>query len=126
MDVPACSRIPKPSLRDGDTMLIMVRDGRVILRTGIARAIGFLAHRLWGIFKNHRGLVHLIVEGYVAFARRYLSWQFGDREARWADVRAQDIWLYVELCAKGHTSGYAKTRLGALRRFLGFVHLRGA
>jgi site-specific recombinase XerD len=81
----------------------------------------------YGAFlKDHRGFVDLTVEGYVAFARRYLSWQFGDREARWADVRAQDIWRYAELCAKGHTSGYAKSRLSALRRFLGFVQLRGA
>ena len=76
--------------------------------------------------KDHRGFAHLTVEGYIAFARHYLSWQFGDREARWADVRVQDIWRYAELCATGHTSGYAKTRLGALRRFLGFVQLRGA
>ena len=81
----------------------------------------------YGAFlKDHRGFVHLTVEGYVAFARRYLSWQFDDREARWADVRAQDIWRYAELCAQDHTPGYAKTRLCALRRFLGFVHLRGA
>jgi len=76
--------------------------------------------------KNHRGFVPLTVEGYVAYARRYLSWQFGDHEARWADVRVQDIWQYAELCAQGYTSGYAKSRLCALRRFLGFVHLRGA
>lgn len=81
----------------------------------------------YGAFlKDHRGFGHLTVEGYIAFARRYLSWQFGDREARWANVRAQDIWRYAELCAHGYASGYAKTRLGALRRFLGFVHLRGA
>ena len=80
----------------------------------------------YGAFlKDHRGFVDLTVEGYVAFARRYLSWQFGDREARWADVRAQDIWQYAELCAEGYTSGYAKARLGALRRFLGFVQLCG-
>lgn len=76
--------------------------------------------------KDHRGFARLTVEGYVGFARHYLSWQFGDREARWADVRVQDIWRYAELCAKGHTSGYAKARLGALRRFLGFVQLRDA
>jgi integrase/recombinase XerD len=76
--------------------------------------------------KDHRGFARLTVEGYVGFARHYLSWQFGDREARWADVRVQDIWRYAELCAKGRTSGYAKTRLGALRRFLGFVQLRDA
>ena len=81
----------------------------------------------YGAFlKDHRGFVHLTVEGYVAFARRYLSWQFGDHEARWADVRVQDIWRYAELCVQGHAPGYAKTRLCALRRFLGFVHLRGA
>ncbi len=81
----------------------------------------------YGAFlKDHRGFGHLTVEGYVTFARRYLSWQFGDREARWVDVCAQDIWQYAELCAKGYASGYAKVRLGALRRFLGFVHLRGA
>ena len=81
----------------------------------------------YGAFlKDHRGFAHLTVEGYVAYARRYLSWQFGEREARWADVRAQDIWRYAELCAQGYTSGYAKTRLAALRRFLGFVQLRGA
>ena len=81
----------------------------------------------YGAFlKDHRGFGHLTVEGYVAFARRYLSWQFGDHEARWADVRVQDIWQYAELCAKGYASSYAKVRLGALRRFLGFVHLRGA
>ena len=83
--------------------------------------------RGYGAFlKEHRGFVHLTVEGYVAYARRYLSWQFGDRKARWADVRAQDIWRYAELCAEGYTSSYAKVRLSALRRFLGFVHLRGA
>lgn len=76
--------------------------------------------------KDHRGFKRLTAEGYVAFARRYLSWQFGDREARWNEVRAQDIWRYAELCAQGHTPGYTKTRLGALRRFLGFVQFRGA
>jgi hypothetical protein len=30
MDEPACSQIAEPSLRDGDTEPIMVRDGRVI------------------------------------------------------------------------------------------------
>ena len=81
----------------------------------------------YGAFlKDHRGFGHLTVEGYVAFARRYLSWQFGDHEARWADVRVRDIWQYAELCAQGYTSGYAKSRLCALRRFLGFVQLRGA
>jgi site-specific recombinase XerD len=81
----------------------------------------------YGAFlKDHRGFVPLTVEGYVAYARRYLSWQFGEREARWADVRPQDIWRYAELCARGHASGYAKVRLGALRRFLSFVQLRGA
>ena len=76
--------------------------------------------------RDHRGFTQLTAEGYAAYARRYLSWQFRGGEARWADVRPQDIWRYAELCATGHTSGYAKTRLGALRRFLGFVQLRGA
>jgi integrase/recombinase XerD len=76
--------------------------------------------------KDHRGFVGLTTEGYAAYAHHYLSWQFGDGEARWADVRPQDIWRYAELCATGHTSGYAKSRLCALRRFLGFVQLRGA
>jgi integrase/recombinase XerD len=81
----------------------------------------------YGAFlKDHRGFAPLTAEAYVAFARHYLSWQFGDREARWGDVRAQDIWRYAELCAQGYTSGYAKSRLCALRRFLGFVQLRGA
>lgn len=81
----------------------------------------------YGAFlKDHRGFAHQTVKEYIAFARRYLFWQFGDREARWAGVSVQDIWRYAELCAKGYTSSYAKTRLGALRRFLGFVHLRGA
>ncbi len=75
---------------------------------------------------DHRGFVRLTAEAYVAFARRYLVWQFGDRQARWAEVRAQDIWRFAERCAAGHTAGYAKTLLGALRRFLGFVQLRGA
>ena len=75
---------------------------------------------------DHRGFTRPTAEGYAAYARRYLSWQFGDGEARWGDVRPQDIWRYAELCAEGHTSGYAKTRLSALRRFLGFVQLRGA
>jgi site-specific recombinase XerD len=75
---------------------------------------------------NHRGFAPLTAQGYAAYARRYLSWQFGDGAARWSDVRPQDIWRYAELCAEGHASGYAKTRLGALRRFLGFVQLRGA
>jgi site-specific recombinase XerD len=76
--------------------------------------------------EDHRGFKQLTAEEYAAFARRYLSWQFGDGEARWDDVRPQDIWQYAELCADGHASSYAKSRLGALRRFLGFVQLRGA
>ena len=76
--------------------------------------------------KDHRGLVRLTAEGYVKFARRFLLWQFGNRKARWADVRAQDIWRYAEHCAEGYASGYAKSRLCALRRFLSFVQLRGA
>ncbi|MEO6876155.1 MAG: tyrosine-type recombinase/integrase [Opitutaceae bacterium] len=75
---------------------------------------------------DHRGFTQPTAEGYAAYARRYLSWQFGDGEARWDEVRPQDIWRYAERCAEGHASGYAKTRLGALRRFLGFVQLRGA
>lgn len=74
---------------------------------------------------DHRGFVPLTVQGYVAYARRYLSWQFGGGQPRWKTVQPQDIWRYAELCATGHTSGYAKTRLAALRRFLGFVQLRG-
>jgi hypothetical protein len=71
----------------------------------------------YGTFlKDHRGFAHQTVKEYVAFAQHYLSWQFGDREARWAGLPVQDIWRYAELCAKGYTSSYAKTRLGALRR----------
>lgn len=33
MDEPACCQIAEPSLRDGDTKPIMVRDGRVIHST---------------------------------------------------------------------------------------------
>ena len=75
---------------------------------------------------DHRGFTRPTAEGYAVYARRFLLWQFGDGEALWADVRPQDIWRYAEHCAAGHASGYAKTRLGALRRFLGFVQLRGA
>ena len=57
--------------------------------------------------------------------RKYLTWQFGREAADWAKVRIQDIWRYSDESSRDYKSGVANQRLGFLRAFFRFVHLRG-
>jgi len=52
---------------------------------------GFWLSDFADFLMDHRGFIRLTAEGYTAYARRYLSWQFREGEARWGDVRPQDI-----------------------------------
>ncbi len=127
-EVPRLGRaiVPAPSFRSFCAALYRWLKFRQCYAVKPSAPWGFWLSDFAAFLTDHRGFARLTSEGYAAYARRYLSWQFREGEARWGDVRPQDIWRYAEVCAEGHTSGYAKTRLGALRRFLGFVQLRGA
>lgn len=74
----------------------------------------------------HRGLAASTRENYGARLRQYLTWQFGASRPDWSKVQVEDIWRYADYCARSGKPITAKGKLGALRQFLDFVHLRGA
>lgn len=76
--------------------------------------------------REQRGLVAGTCRVYLHDARAFLSAQFGTGAVRWSKVRAQDIWRCCEQWAREGNSSYTKNRFVRLRRFLGYVHLRGA
>jgi integrase/recombinase XerD len=76
--------------------------------------------------REQRGLVAATCREYIRDARVFLSAQFGTGAVRWAKIRAQDIWLCCEQWAREGNASYTKNRFHRLRRFLGYVHLRGA
>jgi site-specific recombinase XerD len=75
---------------------------------------------------THRGLVASTRENYGTRVRLYLAWQFGAARPDWSKIQVEDIWRYADHCARAVKPITANGRLGALRQFLGFVHLRRA
>ncbi len=55
-----------------------------------------------------------------------MMWQFGNIDADWTDVSPNDIWRHARNFVRGLSPVSAKSGLGYLRRFLRFVHLKGA
>jgi integrase/recombinase XerD len=55
-----------------------------------------------------------------------LEWQFGNGRAQWSRVRPTDIWRFAHHYVRGIKPVHARAGLGYVRRFLSFVHLRGA
>lgn len=75
---------------------------------------------------SHKGLSARTAEENVHEVRTFLRWQFGCTPARWPEVSVNDIWRYCRHCAGGGKPARANGQLGALRRFLQFVQMRGA
>jgi site-specific recombinase XerD len=76
--------------------------------------------------RTHRGVGQATLEHAEADVRTFLRWQFGCGPADWSQVATTDLWAFAEYIARGVKPNYAGERLGRLRRFLSFVHLRGA
>jgi len=74
----------------------------------------------------HRGLKPSTRSFHERGARDYLDWQFGASRPHWSKVGVQDLWRYAERCARNRTPNWVRGKLLVLRRFLSFVHLRGA
>lgn len=74
----------------------------------------------------HRGLAASTRENYGWRLRHYLAWQFRASRPDWSKVQVEDIWRYADHCARTGQPITAKGKLGTLRKFLDFVHLRGA
>ena len=75
---------------------------------------------------DHRGLLSGTIQDNITEVKAFLAATFGTGRAQWAEVSVDRIWRYCERCAKGVKPGYANKRLFTLRRFLQFVHMRGA
>lgn len=74
----------------------------------------------------HRGLAASTQENYGRRLRGYLAWQFRASRPDWSKVQVEDIWRYADHCAHTGKPITAQGKLCTLRRFLDFVHLRGA
>ena len=74
----------------------------------------------------HQGVGRATLELNEARARGFLKWQFGHGRAQWSRVRPTDIWQFAHHYVRGIKPAHARAGLGYLRRFLRFVHLRGA
>lgn len=74
----------------------------------------------------HRGLAASTRENYGGRLQQYLAWQFRASRPDWSKVQVEDVWRYADHCARIGKPITAKGKLGTLRQFLDFVHLRGA
>lgn len=75
---------------------------------------------------THRGLLASTRENYGTRLLHYLRWQFRRSPPDWTKVQVEDIWRYADHCARTNRPLAVRGKLGTLRLFLGFVHLRGA
>jgi site-specific recombinase XerD len=74
----------------------------------------------------HRGVGISTLEHSAVDVKAYLGWQFGRGAAEWSAVTPEEIRIFAQHRVRGVKPIYAKARLGRLRRFLLFVHMRGA
>lgn len=74
---------------------------------------------------NHQAICGTTLAKESRAIRKYLTWQFGREPADWPKVRVQDIWRYGDDSSRDYKAAVANQRLGFLRAFLRFVHLRG-
>ena len=76
--------------------------------------------------RTHQGVSRSTLELNEANTKAFLKWQFGTGRAQWSQVRPSDIWDFARRHVRGVKPSTAKSYLGYVRRFLKFVHLRGA
>lgn len=88
----------------------------------------------WGVWLSdylhflltHQGVSRSTLDLNEAAAKAFMQWQFGKGESDWSKVSPRDIWCFARHYVRGIQPISAKSGLGYLRRFLRFVHLRGA
>ena len=73
---------------------------------------------------NHQAISRCSLAKESRAVRRYLTWQFGLKPCDWTKVRVQDIWHYSDESSRDYKATVANQRLGYLRAFLRFLHLR--
>ena len=76
--------------------------------------------------RTHRGVGQSTLDRSEANAKAFMEWQFGTGPAHWSQVQPTDIWSFAGHHVRGVKPVMGKSRLGYVRRFLRFVHLRGA
>ena len=76
--------------------------------------------------RTHQGVSRSTLELNEANTKVFLQWQFGTGRAKWSQVQPSDIWHFARRHVRGVKPSTAKSYLGYVRRFLRFVHLRGA
>jgi integrase/recombinase XerD len=73
----------------------------------------------------HRGLGDSTLQRGEREAQWFLSWRFRDHTPNWKQVRAKDIWSYVQHRVRGKPPRSANSSLSDLRGFLRYVHMSG-
>jgi len=76
--------------------------------------------------QTHRGVGQSTLEANETNAKAFMEHQFGARRANWSQVKPADIWSFARHRIRGVKPITGKHRLGCVRRFLRFVHLKGA
>jgi site-specific recombinase XerD len=76
--------------------------------------------------RTHQGVSQSTLDLNRDNAVAFMEWQFGNDRAKWSRVQPADIWRFARHYVRGVKPTTAKSRLGYVRRFLSFVHLRGA
>ena len=74
----------------------------------------------------HRGVGHTMVQRAQTNVSAFLRTLFGCGKANWAEIKPADIWRFAHKHVRGAKPGYAKDRLGQVRRFMRFVQMQGA
>lgn len=75
--------------------------------------------------RTHRGVSRATLELTEASVKVFMEGQFGTGRADWSRVQPTDIWRFASRYVRGVKPITGKSRLGYVRRFLNFVHLRG-
>ncbi len=76
--------------------------------------------------RAHRGVGQSTLDLNETNAKAFMEWQFGTDQANWSQVQPTDIWSFARHQVRGVKPIMGKSRLGYVRRFLRFIHLRGA
>jgi integrase/recombinase XerD len=78
-----------------------------------------------GFLRMHRGLSASTLESAERNVRAFFIWKFGHRAACWKSVQPADIRAFSIQHSHGVKPNSANVRLGNLRNFLSYLHLRG-
>ena len=92
----------------------------------IARPWAPWLHDYLQFLRTHQGVSQSTLDLNRDNAAAFMEWQFGTGRADWLRLQPSDIWRFARHHVRGVRLTTGKSRLGYVRRFLSFVHLRGA